>query len=944
MTIDNLEQYIYTPSAIQSKILSELEKGLNEELEITDPTNPFMFLLESNSIVTASAMQEVARNVKKMYPQLATEKEDLYHHLTNNEIDDIFASPSHGTFRFFINLDNLLSFGFDNGNYVEIMIPKFTSVTVNDYKFLLVNDIIVRYYKSSKKPFVKLIGNESLISKDKNILIPSGIITDNTFKEWIMFELDLQQLEYTEILDSIIESKPFYREIAITNRFVYADIYKITDTGLNPINKTYSNFVYNPDKVTMYLRPLEDKLILEMPMVYIMDGSGVGNIKIDLFTSHGELNIPLFEYNQDDFKIEYPKNMTSSNNTQGLNSISILIQGIGNTYGGRNELSFQELKEKIVMHSTGDNVLPITESEIKEELGKLGFSLYGKIDTLLNRNYIITKEIGDLGYDVNTLPDIFSDMVKFTAQDIDDVFIKIRNQSLIINPFIILKLEDGIISRLSNTEIEEFYTNLDLNQKLNITKGDTKYFYTIYKYVADFKDTLKIRAYDINEPTILNNRDIIVNDTINSLITTDNFTVSRLKDDYIIRFYINPDDNFKSLTVDKIKLQLDLINKYGNKFSYFGYVEDLGDKYLGTVVINTTGLIDEENMIELNNFVSNITVGSIELYSKANLIIYYEDKLVNDTDTIINKYMINDGTGLYMETFDIELGKFLKYLYTNYDVTYTTRKYKTYEEDVYLTYEEDVYELDDTGTPVVEYIDTNGDGVYDDIQFKILHKKGDIVYDEDGNPIIKHKKGDVILDENGEPILDPVLGMEHLVELLMLEFPIRLATNAYYAEYRIAVYKELTNIVTVELEDINNRLLENTKALYKPRNNLKDVKLIKNGIIYISKNFVTPDVTLYIEDTNMDLDLTKYKPIINKILQDGLRKNLRISVIEDTIAKNLGENVISVKIKNLDTVGDIEVKTYTPDSSRIVINKLLTLDNSGQLLPDLDININVVGI
>ena len=186
--------------------------------------------------------------------------------------------------------------------------------------------------------------------------------------------------------------------------------------------------------------------------------------------------------------------------------------------------------------------------------------------------------------------------------------------------------------------------------------------------------------------------------------------------------------------------------------------------------------------------------------------------------------------------------------------------------------------------------------------------------------------------------------MEHLVEILLLEFPIRLATNLVYKEFRIAFYKELTNITTNELEDINNRLLENTKILFKPKNNTRDVKLIKNNLIYISKNFVTPTVTLFIENTNVNLDLSNYRPTINKLLQSGIRQNLRVSQIEDNIAEALGENVVSVKIENLDSIGDIEIKKYTPDSSEIIINKLLEYDNNGQLLPTLDVNINVVGL
>jgi hypothetical protein len=141
---DDLKNFIYNPNLAQEAVLSTLYDATKGKIDIPDPTNPFIFLLENQALISSAAIHEVSSAVRKMYPHLALNKEELYHHLADTELVDIFASPSNGQFRLYINKNNMLEFGYESETYVELKIPKYTSITVSDIPFLLLNDIIVR--------------------------------------------------------------------------------------------------------------------------------------------------------------------------------------------------------------------------------------------------------------------------------------------------------------------------------------------------------------------------------------------------------------------------------------------------------------------------------------------------------------------------------------------------------------------------------------------------------------------------------------------------------------------------------------------------------------------------------------------------------------------------------------------------------------------------------
>jgi len=940
--IKNIDSLLYDPTAIQTHILKLLDSNtVTEDVDIPDPSNPFTFLLEANALITTATLNEFSTHMRKLYPILSNKKEELYHHLTMNETIDIFTTPSKAMYSFMIHSPSFKNYGIRTNNYIEIVIPRFTKVTINEIVFTLLNDINIRRYDSSGV-FVREMGNNDVLGKRDTTVLEAGKFIDENHEEWLIFSIELSQVRVEEVTSNIIESSAFMEELPFDDYYTDIKISSVFKTGtIEKLNTTYSNFVYDPEFPTVYVKPLNNSVKINIPIIYTSNKSISGHCDIELYTSKGIISEPINNYTPEDFEIDFYK-VGSTSLTSSLNSIRIYTKAFTHTYGGRNEIDFTTLKDKIIKHTTGDNIIPITDEEVAEAASKENYIITKDIDSTLNREYVVTKSIDNLGYEINLLADIFMDRLVITDKEIDGKYIQSKDKSIIINPFTIFKhnKDSNTITPLKDNEVIILDTlNTD---RLISNINNNRYFYSIYKYILDFKDELLVRAYDLNQPTYSTIRDNKVNNTLESTIFLTEREVKRVGDTYVITFIINSDNGFKQINTNLLKIELGL-QKVNSPVPiyYYGDVYEEDNVVKGKVIIDTTGYIDKDNKILLQNFVSNVDVIDVGLDLEVSMFVYTIDDALSTYKTDLNNELYKDtkGVAIYREHANFKFGVFLKYLYVNYTSTFTDRKYLRYTEDVLLTYDKDVYRTDAFG-PVLTYnTDSNK------AELTIIHHKGDPVLDSDNNFTYKHRKGDVKLDVTGAPIIDYKNGVIHYVNILLLEYQYKAATNPLTKKYIIDIYKRLTDMATVELETLNNKLLDNTVIKYKPTSNLKNVQLLISDIPYVSSNFRIPVVTLYLNRDDLSLtEYSNYLRIIGLTIQDGLRNKIKISSIADNIVSIIGDNVVSVNISNLDDYDDLDVKKYNIDSSDIVLTKSLSLDEVGTTSITHDIELKIIKI
>ncbi len=914
--VKDLQQALYDPTVLQTDVLTRIEKNLNGELDIPDATNPFMQLIETNVLTTTAAVQEFAVNMRRMYPYLAETKEDLYHHLGSDELIDVFATPSKASFFIYVRKDDILTYGSDNSSFTELIIPRGTKITTltNNLDFFLPNDVSIKLYTNSV--FANIIPNTEPYGTNSNTVLNAYRTQDTNGIEWIIVEVELLQLSVHETNITIIPSETFNVKLDIPDEFAYIEAF----SNDQPLNVTYSQFVYNINKPTLFVKPGDGYVFVSLPVMYLIKNMVSNNVTIRIYTTKGNIIEHIEDLTIDNFKITFPNNM--------LSSLPIYAKATTPTRDGKNSITFEELKNIVITKTTGDNLVPVTEDDIATELGKLGYEYRLNRDTILEKTYIVSKDIYDLNMDPFSYIDIYGNYVKIPG-NINTDGITIDDEYMIIEPYTEFLLND-------KNELEPWKGSGSVDDP-------NKIYFTPYKYVIDYKDTYSIRAYDINSQKVLSNYNLNYNPNIDDRIVISDLVLLKTSYGYELQVHLDP-NSLVNIDRTYLKAELILYNQDGYKINLTGTYKETGTGPYLSIPIETTKYIDKNDLIGITNPI-NTTASTILINNEptGTLVIYTTDPSVPNPTSIELVYDKELTTYFLTEDVKLKLYDRLEYLYSKYVPDYTARKYKTYEKDVYLRYTEDVYLTDENGI-VIKEVDTDGDGENDDIELTLLHKAGDIVLDEDGNPIIQHKAGDIMLDEDGNPIIDYVNGVIHNVFLLLIPSIYRDVTNVNYKDYIVTGLTYLNTMLTIELKEFNDTLLENTRVLFKPRDNLQDVKLVISNRIYSTPNLVRPTINIYVDRDISSIDIVTLYRTINVKLQEGLRQYKPISEIENSIIGSLSDTLVSVKINNLDNVGDIDYKNYDEDSSRITVaKKLFKLpDNTTVITLDYEIKITKI--
>jgi len=170
------------------------------------------------------------------------------------------------------------------------------------------------------------------------------------------------------IKENLLYKQPFIKDIVLEDNYTYLEAKSLLSNNKEvELYKTYSNFVYNPNKPTIIIRPLDNKVNIEVPSTYIINNMLTSYINMLLFTTKGNIEAPLVNYDNDSFTITYE--ITNNNNIKNINTV---ITAGSYTYGGKDALTFEEMKDIIIHYSTGDNQLPITIDEVKRNIENKG--------------------------------------------------------------------------------------------------------------------------------------------------------------------------------------------------------------------------------------------------------------------------------------------------------------------------------------------------------------------------------------------------------------------------------------------------------------------------------------------------------------------------------------------------------------------------------------------
>lgn len=945
LSLPTIQSMVYDPTSIQKLVIDSLSN--TDNLSIMTTTSPFVMLLEAATTTAAAAAIEARAVIRRKYPSLALTAEELYHHITDSELANMFAIPSKANIAFYINITDLKMNGYrnDTGGYFEITIPIGTEVTILDTVFTLLNDIIVRLYDNGTILVEQQANNNDLAVNDIGV-ISYGIESDTQSTNWIFFETTVKQIKRNIINTSISPSEGVYKGIPLTDYYCYSNVsYKnaLTNNSYVRMNNAHNDEYIDPKIPTAYIAVTDTEITYKIPDVYLVDGNVSGNLKIEMYETKGKLYLPINKFVFSDFTVTLG-DTAASVSAAATTNVAIRCISRDIVDGGTAGMSFTELRDSIIFNTTGDIDLPITNYQLARYSLMNGYVIYKASDVITERVYVGIKDLPSLDSNIILAKqDVYVNTATLLLNELtNNSKITINRTDFVIKSNTVFKEHNGSITIVGDDELV-MLSNLSKEDKIAYFKTN-KYFFTPYYYVIDVADGFTYsRIYDLDSPSITNNKIISKNNNLTQRVNINKYTMLKTDTGYRLIFTLASDNSFKDLDQSKIGIQLAIPTRGNEVNIYFNSTYNADQGYYIIDIVSDL-FVSEDNYIDVKNGISTLTYNYINLLSNITAYVYTTETSVTDNSKFMLNY-INKPDGAHYTVFskeqlDVTFGTKIEYLWNKVYNAYTERKYKTYGGNVPKVYDTDVYETFDNGCIIDCTTDDNG--VVSVIKNK-LHTKGDIVLESDGTTVYKYKQGDIVLDDNDNPVIDTFGGIIRYVDILMLEYEYALATSNPYKNYLASCVDTLRAYLLTDLPALNNKLLENTNILYKSNKSATPVVVLINNVYYNMPYTVAPTVQLYITgNTPLSSDeVEHYKDVVGNIIDKHLIKaSVSLSSIKEDVISTLGVRVAGVKITNLDSTNS-ELIVFKEQTNKPVLGKVLDYNKYGEYIVRYDIELTV---
>ena len=939
MTRD-VNSIVGNPTIVIEDTLSDLEKQLNGDTIGSNHTTAFHNLIESSRSLSADALIGTSNIIRKKFVNLASTMDDLFFNIHDEVKDNLFAIAGTAPIAFYINLLDLKQYGIkENGSYITT-ISSGTKITVLDTVFTLLNDIVITI-KDNNLITIEQKESELDIAVNDLGLLKGTIYTDSNGIEWILFETVLKNITKTTSITPINHTGNLIVKLPLTLKYSTIDIYFIDNSKKNKIRVTYSDTYLDENFPTALVALTTNEVVVTIPSKYLIDNEIRGKLFIDLYETNGEKTLDISRLAIEDFTLELPEKADDNYKATAVNII-MLNTSRGVLNNGVDSMTFDELKEAIINSTLGDIDLPITSNQISRKANMLGYDLRVTEDSLLGREFTASKPVPNINTDmIHAFPDLFFNQATIVlSEEVSNKYISKFENLFVIQENCLFKVENkGIISVVEDSEIE-LIESLNNDNKI-VYLRENNIFFTPLTYSVNYeKDITNSEVYYL-KPSINSIRIAGTNRGIKEKINTDKYDIVKTPTGY--RLYLQPilNNELASKDLDKLYARIHFNISGTTSTVYFDAEYDIVNN-LFIFDIKTGELY--KNLFELTNGAAILKDVRVKLEDLTTVYLYTTDENIIDTENYLlsefGKINSTRVTIFNKEILDITLGIKLDYIYSNIITMFTNNQYKRHSVSIPLTYEEDVYRKFENGL-IVNPV-KNGNGSYN-MNMDLLHKKGDPVVDENGNPFYKSIAGDIVYDEKGNPIIDKVSGIKRVMTVMMLEYEFLATNNETYQNFLKIYMSNVMNMVSNDMITLNRSTMDVTKIKYRTFRNIKNVPVIVNNVYYPIEYSVKPKVTLILSKNTIITSndtLDNIKAICGKIISKYLHSSkIIMKTIRDEILSTLPISVIGMKIENIEPKNS-EVIVTTNDN-RFTIAKTLEATETNTTIVKYNINLEV---
>lgn len=951
----NLSFFKHNPSAIQQTIYQYLDEVTAGDVNIVDPTSPFVFLLEASSVNTALAVNETVASLRRQYPSLAQTESELYHHLSDKDYLDRFASPASVTFTVAIQANDVLNkmqYSADEDCF-KATIPRDSKFSIDQYDFILQYPIDIRKYSNG---LVK-------ITYDAEILSPLETLTSNEIKyeiridvnqvKWVFFDVKVMQLAVSSVNFPVQKSVIFNQSVPFSDSFFYVRAFRrSTGNTWIEMHTTHSDQVFDPLRPTALVQVFDQYVKLNIPPVYLTSGLVAGEVRFDIYSTKGDITVNLVNYKPDAFSLiplAIDEQRDLNEFTEAFSNISAYAFSKGTISGGSDGISFSTLRDRVIFNATGENQLPITNKQIQTFVEDKGFDLVKNVDTVTNRIFLATQRLPKpsnpkLATSANIgISTFVTNVDKLKTLDT----VKFTNNRLTILSKNLYRNVNGIISILGSAERSSL---LSLGKSALVSAvNSANYLYSPYHYVLDdTNQEFTVRAYSLDYPVASALSFVAQNQTLQLPVNTDSYTLSKTQTGYKLQVLTRSGNFYKQLADGLVSAQIAYLPVGETRLAYVNGTlvgRDDNDERIYEFVLETNFDINEESSICITNakMFGNEEVDTwLNLATKFN-IFYATSSIVpgfksDDADALLGKFILPANSSVVThEQVTLTLGKSLKNLWSRSRSMSAGLTYRTYPADVPAFYETDIYQTNpDTG---IVFNIVNGEIVYD-----ILHKMGDPVLDGSGNQVYKHRKGDIELNPQGQPTIQTLPSIDKELDMLFVDGRHSFVDDPAFLAYNDELVNVIDTWVTEDLADISNVLLEQSRIYFYPKTTLgTSMVFIEDGgqdIVSSEQSFV---VDLYVKadiyndaTIRAQLEATTVQEL-DSFIDDTV---VNLENVETSLRTLYSNSVQSFTISGLGGAKNYRILTIANSEKRLALKKALYQQQDGSLIIKEDVTVN----
>lgn len=938
----------FDPSAIQRRSLETLEQVTNGELDIVDPSNPFVFLLESSSVNTSAAMSYAESLTRQQYPSMAVTEDELYLHMSDVDYLNRFATPSSTTFKLLFNKGELINKAIETDipGVKKLVIPRNTEFSVGEYTFTIEYPIELRVMGYGGIQVVYDVSrNSPLVNIESNLLDWKMIRLNGS--DYVRIDVPANQFSVKSYKVNLSQSSVYSKTFELKDHYYYTRAYRFKQNGeLQEIKTTHTDQVFDPINPTVILKYYENRLKVTVPQIYVTNGRLRGDIRIDIYTTKGPVDLSLAGYELDAFRANW-RDLDINGNAGKYGEPIANFSDMGvysedRVTGGSLPIEFDRLRERVLDNALGKVESPITNKQVGTYFESRGFRSVVDIDNITNRVFLATRALPKpvIANSVSS-PSCLIRQVQLMFDSIYGKHGVIDNGDRVtLTSEIIYKFENGIVNIIDNEERD--YLN-NANPELLVSEvNSNKYLYSPFHRVLDAsEDYFETRSYYLDNPKVVSREFVEDNSRLSMVVNIDSMNIRREANRYVIQFTTRSGDLVKALDDDQLHSTLSVKAIGEERLSHVGFSNRWrkNDEWVFEFDLYTNFDIDKENTLDITNLMMfsgenrNFRVNLEDVFDLTFYVkdFHKEDVTINDLSFEPARFLLQgDFKIINHQKLHLRFGYTLEGFWNRYRSVVGEWDYQKHEEDVYATYEETVYEIDpETGFKVLVRDENN------ELQFVILHEKGDPVLDDEGQPIIRHRAGSTVYDRDGYPVIKEPRYVLRDFDLFLVDAKYLFSTN----KNDVAYLKELPEVIISwlrnDIESFSKVALEQSDVYLYPEKTIGStrVKVLDNrlDIIDMEQSF---SVTYYM--TGLGYSNETLKDSLRDITLDTLTEAIKYErVSTNQILSKLtdlaGDEVISITLTGLGGERNLSSLTMVESTDRLSIAKRLTLDMDGKL-------------